>query len=137
VIELRDRLTAAAAEAGHDEGELRRYALPVLRAALESGRAEARLGLEQGRMGGLETAWALSSSADAVVEALHAYIGRHVLRDHNPTEGERLAVVAVGGYGRGVLAPFSDLDLLFLRAWKPTPHTESVAEFTLSTPCGT
>ena len=42
-----------------------------------------------------------------------------------------MSVLAVGGYGRGALAPFSDIDLLFLRPYKPTPHTESVIEYML------
>ena len=46
----------------------------------------------------------------------------------NPTESERIAVLAVGGYGRAEMAPFSDVDLLFLTPWKMTPWAESVIE---------
>jgi [protein-PII] uridylyltransferase len=56
---------------------------------------------------------------------------RRVFRMANPTAGERLVVAAVGGYGRGELAPHSDVDLLFLHPYKRTAHTEQMIEFLL------
>ena len=46
----------------------------------------------------------------------------------NPTSSEKICVIAVGGYGRMEMAPFSDIDLLFLTPYKQTAWGESVIE---------
>ena len=55
-------------------------------------------------------------------------IAQHLHPLSNPTEAERIAVLAVGGYGRAEMAPHSDVDLLFLTPWKITPWAEAVIE---------
>ena len=73
----------------------------------------------------------LSNCMDNLIQVLLDFAIHHVYRVKNPTEAEKLAVVAVGGYGRGTLAPESDIDLLFLLPYKLTPWGECVVEYLL------
>lgn len=129
-VALRVKLSAAAMTHEGDDKAARKEALDILHGALFRGRLIAQERLQQGA-DGLDTARLLSAVQDEVLHALYDYTTTHVFRARNPTEGERLAVFATGGYGRSVLAPSSDIDLLFIRAYKASPHAESVIEYML------
>ena len=122
----------AVARENADPRLLRAAVLPLFKHALAEARTEARIFLEGGGTG-LGTAQLLSASCDRLIEALYGFTIKHAFRVQNPTESEHIAVVAVGGYGRGALAPGSDIDLLFVLPYKQTAWGESVIEFMLYT----
>jgi [protein-PII] uridylyltransferase len=126
----RRRLTAElsdAARALKSPGPDRTPLLAVLRAALSQGRTEIRHRFEQ-KGTGAAVSREQCFLIDQLIRAVFDTVTQQLYPLANPTSGERLALVAVGGYGRGELAPYSDIDLLFLLPYKQTPHTEQVIE---------
>jgi [protein-PII] uridylyltransferase len=85
-----------------------------LKSALSEGRELAQLWLDEDG-GGTACAREISHLMDEIVSALHRFVITHIHPSGpSPAPANRLAVIAVGGYGRGTLAPGSDIDLLFL-----------------------
>ena len=100
--------------------------LPILRKASAEGRETARkLLFEDGS--GLKCARRISWLQDQIITMIFRFVVTHVHSDI----ADKIAVSAVGGYGRGTLAPGSDIDLLFLLPPKLSDNMHKTVEFVL------
>jgi [protein-PII] uridylyltransferase len=107
--------------------ELRSALAQRLKAALIEGRAKAEQLLLKDRHG-RACAERLCKLEDEIIRLLFEFARKHLYPSQNPSEAEHMAVIATGGYGRGLQAPGSDIDLLFLLPYKQTAWGESIAE---------
>src|ERR1700726_2016595 len=121
-----DLKTLAKTHAGR-ERELRTAVALRLKSALTQARSRAEQLLLKDRHG-RRCAERLCQLQDEIIRILFEFIGSEIYPTQAPSEAEHMAVVATGGYGRGLLAPGSDIDLLFLLPYKQTAWGESVAE---------
>ncbi|HET9147675.1 MAG TPA: bifunctional uridylyltransferase/uridylyl-removing protein, partial [Acetobacteraceae bacterium] len=104
----------------------REEALAIFRRQLARMQAHVEQRFEGG-LSGLGAARLLSGLMDDLLHALFAY----ALEMVPGTRQDRLAVAATGGYGRATLAPFSDIDLLFLTDLEPSAEAQLLVEFLL------
>jgi [protein-PII] uridylyltransferase len=110
-----------------NERELRTAVAQRLKAALIAGRAKAEQLLLKDRHG-RRCAERICRLEDEIIRLLFDFARKHLYPSQNPSEAEHMAIVATGGYGRGLQAPGSDIDLLFLLPYKQTAWGESIAE---------
>ena len=111
-------------------GAARPAVVERLKELLRGARAAAARQLESDG-NGRRCAEGLALLHDALIQLVFDYTIEHVYRATNPSDAERMAIVATGGFGRRLLAPASDLDLLFVLPYKQTPWGESVVEYLL------
>ncbi|MCT2399291.1 [protein-PII] uridylyltransferase [Novosphingobium mangrovi (ex Huang et al. 2023)] len=129
VIDRRDlveRIEALVADRGAAKG--RQAIVEALRDALDHGRVEIARRLVEKPSAGHEVAEAQAFLTDQLIRVIHDHVVQHVYPISNRSKGERLTVMAVGGYGRGEMAPHSDVDIAFLTPIKNTPWCEQVIE---------
>jgi [protein-PII] uridylyltransferase len=109
------------------ERELRTAVAQRLKAAHADARIVAEQLLLEDRHG-RSCAERLCQLQDDIIRVLYEFAVRRLYPSQSPSDAEHMAVVATGGYGRGLMAPGSDIDLLFLLPYKQTAWGESVAE---------
>lgn len=110
--------------------ETRTKLLKLLKEFRRNGLYEAEQNLlKSGK--GTQCAQELSQLTDAIIKQLYEFVSNYIYPRANPTLSENISIIAVGGYGRGGLAPYSDIDLLFLLPYKQTPWGEQVIEYML------
>src|ERR1700739_403150 len=118
---------ALAEEHAGREDIFRSSVAQMLKAELITARAAAQEVLLKDRHG-RRCAERLCFVQDEIIRILFAAVTRHLYHSPIPSGAERMAVVATGGYGRGLMAPESDIDLLFILPYKQTAWGEQVAE---------
>ena len=120
-----DALAALGGAESRDGKVPRDAALGVFRRHLARIQTHVQHAFEQEQINGLAASRMLGKLVDGLIRALHDYAVEQL------GEPQALSVAATGGYGRGTLAPFSDIDLLFLTPDKPSDHTLQVVEYML------
>ncbi len=129
---VREQLSAFTKDTGNDGSspKVRTEVLKFLKQISHDGREKAKAKLfDDGD--GTACAWRISFLQDELIRIIYDFAVSHVYRAQNASDAEQIAITAVGGYGRGTLAPGSDIDLLFLLPYKQTAWGEQVVEYIL------
>ena len=130
-VEILDpaRLAAdiAAARAEGPEEDMRQRVVAVLSKARDEGAAVIAAAFQAQPFEARRTTRAYTYLTDCIIHAVLDHATTTLPEKDSKTVG-KFAVCAVGGYGRGEMAPYSDVDLLFLAKTKISSGLEALIE---------
>ncbi len=131
-VALRDTLNGFVATPPFDIVKIRPVIVDVLKSVMKSARTEAENRLcNDGK--GTQCAKNLAYVQDEIIRTLYEFSREKIYPRANASELQEVAIIATGGYGRGTLAPGSDIDLLFLLPGKQDETSGRLIEFILYT----
>lgn len=128
IIDRRKLASDIEALVGEHGGKARPHVVALLKAALEKGRTELGSRLEERPSAGHESASGFAFLVDQLIRVIYDHASTHLYPSANRSQAERLAIMAVGGYGRSEMAPHSDVDIAFLVGGRKTAWCEQVVE---------
>ena len=121
-----DAQIAAAAKVAQSDADLRAETVKILRAAQAQGRDAIAAAFAAAPFDAAAMTASYTYLTDGMVKSVLMVTTRYL--HPTPKNAAALSVIGVGGYGRGEMAPFSDVDLLFLLPAKITPWASMVIE---------
>jgi len=128
---ISDRINTLAQEHRGDPMRLRGLIVKELKTALDHGRDDVARRLAAKPTRGREAVSAFAFLIDQLIRVIHDHATTHLYSSATRSQAERLAVMAVGGYGRAEMSPHSDVDIAFLVPVKDTPWCEQAVEAAL------
>lgn len=128
IIDRRALADEVAALFGDGKVGARADIVKALRRALDAGRAELVRRLAEAPSAGHDATSGYSFLTDQLLRVIHDHVTTHLYPVAGRTAAERIAIVAVGGYGRAEMAPYSDIDIAFITPMKRAPWCEQVIE---------
>lgn len=128
---LNEAIAAAAQEAsakGGDAAEIRAAVVPILREAMATGRKTIADAFTARPRAAAEMVRSYTYVTDTMVIATMRIAETWLAPLSPKAQKNPISLIAVGGYGRGDMAPFSDVDLLFLARSRMSDDAEALIE---------